>query len=102
MNFLQETERAIIGSGHRVKDIVFIGTEGGLACSWARFREMANVEYDNSYGAQEVDAGLKIVFADQEYLSRGEYDGSEWWEHCRPVKIPTETRPLDTPFGRGY
>ena len=36
-------------------------------------------EYDSGYGGQELD-GI-IVFNDGSWLSRGEYDGSEWWEY---------------------
>ncbi len=40
---------------------------------------LMNREYDSGYGRQEVDG--TIVFKDGTWLSRGEYDGSEWWEY---------------------
>ena len=42
-----------------------------------------NKYYDSGYGSQELD-GI-ILFKDS-YSTRGEYDGSEWWENH---KLPT-------------
>ncbi len=36
-------------------------------------------EYDDGYGGQELSG--TIVFKDGTWLSRGEYDGSEWWDY---------------------
>lgn len=38
---------------------------------------MKTIDYDDGYGTQEVEG--YIVFKDGTWLSRGEYDGSEWW-----------------------
>lgn len=38
-----------------------------------------NFEYDNGYGIQHVYG--TIVFKDDSWLERREYDGSEWWEY---------------------
>lgn len=46
---------------------------------------LASIDYDNGYGGQELFG--TIVFKDGTWLERGEYDGSEWWEHR---KLPTE------------
>lgn len=46
---------------------------------------LASIDYDNGYGSQELFG--TIVFKDGTWLERGEYDGSEWWEHH---KLPTE------------
>lgn len=46
---------------------------------------LASIDYDNGYGGQELFG--TIVFKDGTWLERGEYDGSEWWEHR---KHPTE------------
>lgn len=41
-------------------------------------------EYDAGFGGQELYG--TVVFADGTWLTRGEYDGSEWWEyHCCPT-----------------
>jgi hypothetical protein len=36
-------------------------------------------EYDSGYGGQELFG--YIWYEDGTWSSRGEYDGSEWWEH---------------------
>lgn len=46
---------------------------------------LAAINYDNGYGGQELFG--TIVYKDGTWLERGEYDGSEWWEHR---KLPTE------------
>lgn len=46
---------------------------------------LAAIDYDEGYGSQELFG--TIVFKDNTWLERGEYDGSEWWEHR---KLPTE------------
>lgn len=46
---------------------------------------LASINYDNGYGGQELFG--TIVFKDNTWLERGEYDGSEWWERH---KLPTE------------
>ena len=38
-----------------------------------------NFEYDNGYGLRYLYG--KILFKDNSWLERGEYDGSEWWEY---------------------
>lgn len=45
-------------------------------------------EYDNGYGGQEL-FGI-VWLEDNTWLSRGEYDGSEWWEHNILPEIPKE------------
>jgi hypothetical protein len=37
--------------------------------------------YDAGYGSQQLD-GL-VLFNDNTWLERHEYDGSEWWEYKR-------------------
>lgn len=85
-NLLEETKRAIKTSGHTVDDIVHIGNNE-YKCTWQEFENLANVEYDNGYGAQEVAKDLIIVFSDGQTMWREEYDGSEWWAYSTPFKI---------------
>lgn len=49
------------------------------------FLEAINVNYDNGYGGQELFG--TVWFTDGTWSTRGEYDGSEWWEHhsCPPL-----------------
>lgn len=100
MTLLDETIEAIQESGHRVEDIVFIGSLDGHSCTWDEFQELANVEYDRGFGSAEVATDLIVLFSDGIYLKRGEYDGSEWWEYNPPISPPEERKPIKRLVGR--
>ena len=44
-----------------------------------------NVDYNNGYGYQQLFG--YVLFDDGTWLSRGEYDGSEWWEYNKPPTV---------------
>jgi hypothetical protein len=99
-NLLRETKEAIKTSGHRVSDIVFIGSlETGHSCSWKKFARLADVDYDSGFGGAEVATDLRIVFSDGQTMWRGEYDGSEWWEFSKPAVLPDERRRIERLVG---
>lgn len=52
------------------------------------FLESLNFKYDSGYGGQEVYG--TIWYVGSTWSSRGEYDGSEWWEYNTCPKIPKE------------
>jgi len=52
------------------------------------FLDSLNFEYYSGYGGQELFGTLWLK--DETWLSRGEYDGSEWWEHNSLPEIPTD------------
>ena len=94
-NLLKETKEAIKKSGHKIEDILFIGSEkSGHSCTWEEFEKLADVEYDGGYGASEVAQDLIIVFKDNAKMWRGEYDGSEWWNYSTPFQMPKELKPI--------
>lgn len=95
MNLLTETLEDIKRSGHEVCDIIFIGSvESGHSCTWDEFAVMADREYDDGYGAQEVAMDLIIAFSDKTTMWRHEYDGSECWEYSKPFVMPIEQKPI--------
>ena len=95
MTLLEETKDAIASSGHTEADIVFIGSEKtGHQCTWDKFCDLANVEYDAGFGAAQVAQDLRVVFSDGQQLWRGEYDGLEWWEHSTPFLRPDASLPI--------
>jgi hypothetical protein len=53
------------------------------------FIELANEEYNTSYGTNEVELDLKLVGEDF-WLERWEYDGSEGWEFKTMPKKPNK------------
>ncbi len=52
------------------------------------FLDALNFEYDAGYGGQNLFG--TIWFQDGTWAERGEYDGSEWWEHRAVPNIPEE------------
>lgn len=48
--------------------------------------KLENVVYDSGFGIQELFG--TIWYTDGTWSERGEYDGSEWWEHRERPKIP--------------
>lgn len=52
------------------------------------FLKKINFNYDSGYGGQEVEG---IIWCENDiWFTRGEYDGSEWWEEHRIPKIPPD------------
>lgn len=76
-NLLKETISILKEHGRTFDDINWIGSEDGYI-SLETFKKLANVEYDDDFGGQEVASDL-IIVGDNFYMTRGEYDGSEWW-----------------------
>lgn len=56
--------------------------------AYEEFLERLNFNYDNGYGGQELFGC--IWYEDGTWSERGEYDGSEWWEHHAAPEIPAE------------
>lgn len=53
-----------------------------------KFLELLDFTYDSGYGGQELYGD--IWYEDGTWSSRGEYDGSEWWEYNKCPKIPNQ------------
>ena len=93
----KETIEAIKGSGHKISDIIYIGSDDGYSCTWKEFQKLAkqdDMHYYSGFGGQSLATDILIVFSDQTYMKRGEYDGSEWWEYNEPFVMPTELKPI--------
>lgn len=56
----------------------------------ATISDMGKHTYDSGYGGQEL---FGCVWMDNgEYITRGEYDGSEWWEYHRVPEVPNKIK----------
>ena len=85
INFKEETLKAINESGHKIEDVMFIGSNNGeYRINIEKFLEISDFEYDNSWGSPKIATDLIIYFKDKTYITRGEYDGSEWWQYLVP------------------
>jgi hypothetical protein len=99
MNLLEETKDFIECCDKNINDIVFIGSSiSNYSCVWDEFTILANKEYDNGFGSQEVCQDLVIIFNDNSWLSRSEYDGSESWEYNKCPKIPKKCKTIKNLF----
>ena len=86
MNLLEETIEAIEQSGHKISDVMFIGSnDGKYRMKWDKFKEKADFYYDSLFGSQKIAVDLIIYFYDNTYITRGEYDGAEWWEYNKKL-----------------
>ena len=52
------------------------------------FLQKMDFDYDSGYGAQELSG--TIWLQDGTWCTRGEYDGSEWWNHNKLPEVPKE------------
>lgn len=97
INAKEELTQALTDSGKTTADISY-GRIKDASCYFdeePKFNILVTTNFDlnlldftysNGYGGQELE-GL-IVFTDNTWLSRGEYDGSEWWDYnkCPSIK----------------
>ena len=68
-------------------------TTGYSIEEWDQFLSDIDKEYDDGYGGQELFG--TIWYKDGTWSTRGEYDGSEWWDyHCVP-EIPGKLNRID-------
>jgi hypothetical protein len=79
MNLLNETIDALENNGKSIKDVKWCGSTSFGWFSWDVFVAVANIDYDNGYGGQEIASDLVIV-GDNWWLERYEYDGAESWD----------------------
>ena len=54
------------------------------------FLDSLDFTYDDGYGGQKLFGNVWLE--DNTWLSRGEYDGSEWWIHNVLPNIPKECK----------
>ena len=47
---------------------------------------LLDFDYDSGYGGQELEG--TVWYSDGTWSDRGEYDGSEWWEHRECPSLP--------------
>jgi hypothetical protein len=60
--------------------------KGHTDLEFTEFMDKLDFEYDAGYGSQYIDG--TVWFEDGTWLSRNEYDGSEWWIYLGTPKIP--------------
>lgn len=102
MNLLAETIEILAQNGKTPDDVRWVGN-ATMKTTWEQFAQVADVKYNSGFGASEVATDLVIV-GDDWWMSRGEYDGSEWWDfHCKPTEPLTsfELKAVETSQAEG-
>jgi len=61
---------------------------GHTTIDFINFLNNLDFEYDDGYGTQELFGTIWLT--DESWLTREEYDGSEWWKHNKRPDIPNE------------
>ena len=93
INLLQETKEVLAKHKYSEQDVLWIGSSSGeYAISWEEFEVIADFEYDNGFGGQEVKCILVAVLRDGSWLERDEYDGAEDWVHKKLPVISFEPK----------
>lgn len=88
MTLWEETLADLKMEGLNWDDVLWVGTSEWVIPK-EDFKWLANVYYNKGYGSAEVAADL-VVVTPYGWLSRREYDGSEWWEWNTPPIRPKE------------
>ena len=69
--------------------------EGYTSEEYQEFLHRIDFDYDAGYGGQEL-FGTVWLMKPNTWLSRGEYDGSEWWEYNECPSVPDELKREDS------
>ena len=101
MNLLSETKKVLKVYDKNPSDVKWIGSLSYGYFDWEYFSKIANIDYDDGFGGQEVASDLKIV-GDNWWLERHEYDGSEWWEYKSLPNKPDQLKHPKTLVGSGW
>lgn len=91
-------ERCVGGRTVRCASIKLYNARNTLDCilsvgytieDWEIFLKKIDLDYNDGYGGQHLFG--TIWYTDGlTWSERGEYDGSEWWEHLELPEIPLE------------
>ena len=76
-NLLKETIWKLADHGLGPNDVKWVGNQDNTG-TWQDFVKLADFDYDDGFGIQEINAALLIVGKNW-WLERVEYDGSESW-----------------------
>lgn len=78
VNFKKETLDFLHNHGKSIHDVHVI--IDGTRCPFDYFIDLAkDINYDNGYGIPCINSNVYII-GDDWWMSRHEYDGSEWWK----------------------
>ena len=99
VNLKEETLAKIEMSGHSPEDVLWVGLKDGSATTeWSEYLKKADRRYDPTRSWISVRDDLVVVFKDNSWLERQEYDGSGWWSYKATPTVKPSAGVLRTPF----
>ena len=101
MNLLNETIEILKDNGKTEQDVLWVGNEEKYSISWEEFSKIANKEYDEGYGSEEVCKDVLVV-GKNFWLERHQYDGLEWWEYKTMPIQPKKGEKIKNLFIKDY
>ena len=79
-NLWYETLKVLNNNEHSWDDVLYVACDDFMITK-ENFEEIAKAtDYDDSFGGTDVADDL-VIIGDNWWLSRDEYDGSEWWRY---------------------
>ena len=101
-NLFDETVKILKIHSKTIADIEYIGSPETKINTNKALQLMKKTNYYNSFGRQEVAQNLMIK-GDGFIMTRGEYDGSEWWDYMPSElslpQVDTDVKSLETQEG---
>ena len=82
MNLYDETVETLSFYDKTIADIEYIGSTRTKINTNKALELMKKTNYHSGYGGQEIACNLMIKGKDF-IMTRGEYDGSEWWDYMQ-------------------
>ena len=98
---IQETKDFIAALGYTKDDIQWMGGRDfaiPIDCFWNAAPQI----YDAGYGWAEVAEDFVIVFEDNSWLERYEYDGAECWKYKHCPKMPSNVKWVNNFTSKDY
>ena len=81
-NLYDETVTILESHDKTIADIEYIGSSETKINTNKALELMKKTNYDSGYGGQEIAENLMIK-GNGFIMTRGEYDGSEWWDYMQ-------------------
>lgn len=101
-NFFDETIEVLESHGKTIDDIEYIGSLETKINTHKALELMKKTNYHSGYGGQEIAENL-IVKGNGFIMTRGEYDGSEWWDYMQTdpslPQVDTDVKSFKTNIG---
>ena len=101
-NLYDETVTILESHGKTIADIEYIGSSETKINTNKALELMKKTNYDSGYGSQKIAENLMIK-GNGFIMTRGEYDGSEWWDYMQTdpslPQVDTDVKSFEANIG---